>query len=157
VNIRLQSGQSVHIYYKDGAYRCIIDGKNFIGEKLENLIRSIAYLNPIIPPEELLPPDIRSHAEKLIGILRNPKSYLSEKQNALERLLGYAAEGDIDALQIVDELEMKPRPSREALNITNILNKVDFAFVTHEEMIQHISNLVLRSRLISELANRLVF
>jgi len=156
-HIHLQSGQPVELRYKDGMWRCIINGKNFCGETLENLVRSIAYLNPVVTPEIPLPPDKRTHPEKLISILRNPKSYLAEKQDALERLLRYAAEGDVGALSILDELEAKSRPTREALNLTTLLNKVDFAFVTHNEMVEHVNNLVLRSRLIIELADRLVF
>lgn len=155
--IHLQGGQPVRLQYQDGMWRCHIAGKNFCGETLENLVRAIAYLNPVITPEIPLPADERSHAEQLIAILRNPKSYLSEKQDSLERLLRHAAEGDEEALSIVSELENKPRPTREALNLTGILNKVDFAFVTHEEMVEHVNNLVLRSRLMGELANRLIF
>lgn len=153
---RLQEG-SVSVIYKDGMYRTFVNGRNYISEDKENLLQSISHYHPVITPDKPVPVDKRSASEKLVDILTSPSSGLAIKQIAIEKIFAYEGEKDKHADKILKSFKKKPKVSREAASITRALKKSDFCLVTHEELVENVYNIVLRSRLMDELADRLKF
>ena len=153
--VYLQTGDVVPITYRDGAFRTFVDGKNYIGETYEGLVRTLGYYHPIVVPEPEPAPDLRTYTEKLADILTDPLAFMVDKQRALSRLMDF--HGDPYADKILTALAKKPKISREANAITNQLGKKDFSLISVEELTEHVHNIVLRSRLMNEIAARLTF
>lgn len=151
---RLTDGRLFHLQHADGTWYVFIDGRYYCAVDPEILIKGIESKHHLYrpPPAPIHKPPLQIADETL----RDENSSLIARQEAREVLKTFAAKGDVMATLLLEALEKKP-VSAAARTITAQLKKYSFADVTHEELVQHVSNLVLRNKLILELSERLRF
>lgn len=154
----------MHILHKDGrkfgvershgSYYVQIDGTHYTAATLEDLEKGLSSVGLTLKPEKK--PDVVHIVDQCEMLLRSDISSLEHRQAAKKVLKQHAGEGNEKAKLLVQELESKQAvpASRVAQILTKGLGKNDFSDVTHEELTQHVPNLVLRSQLIIELGAR---
>ncbi len=152
--IKLADGRSFTLKSDQGTWHVTIDGKFFCAADKETLVRGLGthviYLQPkIVVPE-------KHPLQKATDTLKSDQSSLAERKEAREVIKQYAGRGDVLAGMLLTQLTSKP-VSVQARNFTARMKKYEFSDVTHEELVQHVPNLVLRTQLILELADRLRF
>lgn len=154
-HIKLADGRKFDLLHDDGTWYVIIDGKFYCAASREHLVHGLETHFHLVKPKIEVP---EKHPLQIIHeTLKSDQSSLIHRQTAREALKAYAARGDVAAALLLAELHNKPKASVHAQNLTDALRKQDYADVTHEELVQHVSNLVLRSKLILELSDRLRF
>lgn len=153
--IKIADGRTFTLSGDKDTWYVFIDGKYYCAATEENLIEGLEKHFHIIKPKIVLPD---KHPLQVIQeTLRSEISSLVHRQEARQALKQLAATGDVAATLLLDQLTRKPEPSHEAKKVLTRLKKFEYADVTHEELVQHVHNLVLRSRLILELSERLRF
>ncbi len=153
-HIKLADGRSFTLQCDEGTWHVTIDGKFYCAADKDTLVRGlenhIIYLKP-----KIVVPD-KHPIQKATDTLKSDQSTLNERKEAREMIKQYAAKGDVLASVLLSQLDSKP-VSIQARNFTKRMQKFEFADVTHEELVQHVPNVVLRTQLILELADRLRF
>lgn len=132
-----------------GFWTCQIVNKGYVATsrgKLRDLVAADHIVCPNPPPEE---PEL-SPLDQTLNSFGNSKS-ISDKQKALGSLLNFT--NDRRVLAILDSLKRTPT-SHQAEETRKRFQKMDFVFVTHEELLT-IKDLGLRSLLCDELATRI--
>lgn len=139
MRILLNGGGEVHPRFTNGMWRADVEAYHFCSQTKEGLIRALACRYSFsVHYEKAHVPELRG-AEKHLHTLRNSHS-LEEKQAARRDLKQYGYEH-----LFVREL------SAAAKQIAEKLNK-EFLDMTVQELTQHVNDIVLRNRLITELA-----
>lgn len=152
--VKLADGRSIALKCDQGTWHASIDGKYYCAADKETLVTGLQssyqfYLTKIIVPEK---PPLQIATETL----KSENSSLVARREAVDSLERLSGQGDVVATVLLDQLSKK-KVSRSAQEITKRLKKNNFADVTHEELVQHVNNLVLRAQLILELSERLRF
>lgn len=132
-------------------WRVTVDGKHYCSETKELLKYGLKQLGIAVIEPVVVVEDTRTQAEKLIDTLRDTNSTLPVKQDALTRLAYLANRGDSQAEEIIKSVPT--HRSQDAKYYTKQLGKTDFLFVTFQELHEVVDNIVLRSKLITELGN----
>jgi hypothetical protein len=140
-----------HLKFEKNMWRVTVDGKHYCSQTKELLKYGLKQLGIAVIEPVVVVEDNRTPAEKLIDILRAPITALPEKQDALARLSYLANQGDSLAEQIIKSIPT--HRSHDAQYFTKQLGKTDFLFVTFYELHEVVDNVVLRSKLITELGN----
>ena len=140
-----------HLKYEHKMWRVTVDGKHYCSQSKELLKYGLKQLGIAVIEPVVVEEDTRTYTEKLIDILRNNNSTLPVKQEILLRLFTLADEGDVKAQAIVKSIS--PHRSHDATYFTKQLGKTDFLFVSYPELHEIVDNIVLRSKLITELGN----
>lgn len=149
--INLKDGRKFVPQTDAGTWFVTIDGQYYCAADIDTLMSGLKRHGMLAdPPKEVLP---EISAFKLYrSVIMDPYSSLTSRQEARSQLMQMK---DPEAVAFVQKLHNRPPASMQAQVLTNRLEKLDFADVTHEDLIQHVSNLVLRSKLIIELSERL--
>lgn len=136
----------------DGSWHVALDGKHYCAATLETLERGLELHFHVVKPAPvtITKPPVQRYRE----ILTSESSSLMDKQAARRDLIQFANNGHPEASDIVARLRAKPAPSLHARTWTAVLGKTHFEDVTHEDLVENVSDLVLRSKLILELAER---
>ncbi len=154
--IKLNDGRRFLVWYDFGQWSVSIDGKFYCAVNKESLLRGLETKFHVIKPKVDLPEVPLVDQAK--AELKNPiTATLVSRRQAREDLKTLSAQGDVTAALLLQELDKKAAPSKEALEVTKRVKKLEFADVTHEDLVEHVKNLVLRSKLILELSDRLRF
>lgn len=137
-----------------GMWRADLQGIHYCSPTFEGLVHALQHCHSVEvrhpqPPAPPTDPIVELCAQFI-------RSGLQEKQQLL-RDLRAAAEHDTLAATVVRSLDNKPLPSRYALDFTRRLGRKDFLDVTYDEIVQFAPNIVVRNKLINELAERLSF
>jgi hypothetical protein len=150
--ITLQSGDIVDIYQQHEMWRADSNDVHFCAETKQALIESLKYLGPSVTPQIIELPPVLSPLETFVGVINSDLPLVS-KQEAWRKLKNLAND-NAEAKEIVYRMLEKPF-SYMAEEITHSLGKPDFLEVSHEELVKHINNLVVRNYLVLELSKRL--
>ena len=152
--IKHKDGRQVKVERSHGSYYVQIDGVNYTAATLKDLEDGLARVNITVTEEKK--PDTKHIVDQCELLLRSDISALEHRQAAKKVLKQHAGEGHQKAAELLQELEGKQSlpASKMAQIVTKGLGKNDYSDVTHEELTQHVSNLVLRSQLIIELGER---
>jgi hypothetical protein len=154
--IRLTDGRRFEIAHDDDTWYVIIDGRFYCAAKREDLLRGVEEHFHVRHPQP--PPAPDKHPLQIAAeTLKSSTSSLIDRQAARNDLKRFASAGDVAAKVLLQDLSNKPALSPRAQTITARLKKDSFEDVTHEELVQHVNDLVLRSVLILELSDRLRF
>jgi hypothetical protein len=155
LHIKLADGRRVELLVDDDTWYVIIDGKYYCAASRHALVHGLETHFHVLKPKIELP---EKHPVQIAHeTLKAIDSSLIACQAARQDLKSYAAKGDVLAALLLEDLSKKPAPSKAAQDITTRLGKFDFSDITHEELVQHVNNLVLRSSLVHELSQRLRF
>lgn len=140
---------SEQLHFEQGMWRVTVNGKLYCAQTKELLKRGLSSIGiAVIEPVEPFI-DERTRAEVLIDVLHDNKYKLQEKQAALKELYHMANEGNPLAEELVKQVPSER--SKYAQYYTKQIGKTDFLFVSYEELTEYVDNIVLRSRLLSEL------
>lgn len=140
---------SSQLQFSQGMWRVEIAGKHYCAQTLELLKTGLNLIGIAVTEPPVFVSDDRTQAEVLVDILHQPSAPLSEKQAALLRLTYLANAGDVLAEEIIKLIPAER--SKEAKYFTKQIGKTDFLFCTYEELTEYVDNVVLRSKLITEL------
>jgi hypothetical protein len=140
---------SEHLKFEKHMWRVTIDGKHYCAETKEALKYGLRQLDISVTEPVVVVEDNRSDSEKLIELLRAITTPMIEKQDALVRIMFRADTGDNIAREFVKTIPA--HRSYDAKYFTKQLGKTDFLFVTPLELHEVVDDVVLRSKLISEL------
>lgn len=151
MTVELTDGRTFHVAKIHDTYHVVIDGQAYCASSqellLEGLARHVRLARHIyVPPRDSLREAVRT--------LISATSSLQDRQIATDDIRNLAAQGNTEAQEVVRLLDNRPRVSPHAHAITKKLGKDDFSQVTHEELVKHVNDLVLRSKLILELSDR---
>lgn len=153
-HISLTDGRVIRMQYSSGTWFVLFEGKYYAAATPETLRKGLDDRFHILRPRIEIP---TKHAVTLaLETLRSKESSLIECQEARQALKQHAALGHAQAFIMLELIRTKSL-SKEAIDITQRLHKHDYCDVTHEELVQHVNNLVLRSKLVLELSDRLRF
>jgi len=150
--IKFQSGESIELCQRaDSMWFAQAQDRHFLAQTKQGLIEALKSLGPIITPQVVeMPPEL-SPLDTYVSIINSDLS-LSSKQEAWTRLKGLAG-SDESAKRIVDAV-LAQSLSTAAKEITRTLGKTDFLEVSYADLVKYVNDLVLRSRLVMELAGR---
>jgi len=159
--VRLQEKGFIEVYFSGGMWRAATVGENnkaihFCAPTKEHLLQLISFRFPTAAIVEQSPTKTKESPATLRDIF--VRGSLPERQYARKFLFSNFPD---DALAnymravIIKKLEKPASLHAEALRIK--LDKLDYADVTHEELVKHIHHLPTRSQLIIELGERNTF
>lgn len=151
--IELSDGRKFELKEFSGTWSVSIDGVNYCASTPATLREGIARHFHLAWVR--VTPVIKHQVDQCIDVLKDPNSSLIARQEAHRHLKNWDASGHQRASRVIEHLNSKPAPSRQAQAVALLLNKRDFAEVTHEELVEYIHDLVSRSRLMLELGDRL--
>lgn len=155
MRIQLADGRSFLLHISPDSCSVTIDGLYYVAADFATLLRGIESHFHIAPER---PPLIeKSHIQLCRDALTSAFSPLTARQAARSALFQLSSRGDEEASQLLARLHDKPEPSKAALAVTRRIGKAHFNDVTHEELVEHVSNLVVRAKLLHELSDRLRF
>lgn len=140
-------GREVVPRFTHEMWRADVGDKHFCSQTLDGLISGIQGFHSatIVHPHVHHPPE--TVLTRLVKIMRGVHP-LQHKQDALKQLMTMMDEPE--ARLIVNAISAK-QLSRDALR-TSVLCEKEFVFITVAEFTEKIKNLVLRAKLIGELA-----
>jgi hypothetical protein len=139
-------GGKAHVpRFSDGMWRLDIGGNHFCSETEDGLFGAVGHFHAVQDRErgKNVPPP----AKDWIAVIRDREEPLVRKQEAYRHIL---RGDDAESQRIAATLSSRVL-SLSARKLAEQLGKV-FAFVTPEEMTAHVHDLVLRHRLLLELA-----
>lgn len=149
--IHVEGHGLVHAYRHTGNWRAQIGNVQYVSQTWGGLVNCLGSINSLHvhtpePPRVFDPPAIRC-----AKILRDHESSLDTKQAAWFEIQNL---DEPEALEITKQIKAKGRPSFHANSFTRKIGKADFHEVTSAELLQHEHDVVRRSALIKELAER---
>lgn len=150
--LTLANGQIVRLRCHGASWSALIGGISYVAATRERLCEGIAseFHLPYVPPLfELKHPRVKHH-----DTLKGSSSTMAARQDAYFSLREMAKQGDFEAEYIIKPL-VEYQPSPQARAVTQRIGKSSFLEVTHEELTQHVKDIVLRPRLVLELASAL--
>jgi hypothetical protein len=128
------------------------EGTHYCSQTIEGLVSALGEFHSVVvrkPDEPFVPVD---ECEKWCSVITNPMAPLAVRQEANIRVRQFAAQGSAQAQFIVDALDVKALYySPDAVKLSMNLDK-DFALITNEELTENVKNLVLRAKLLNEIA-----
>jgi hypothetical protein len=142
----LQGGNPVNIAYIHSMWRCDLNGVHYCAQHKHDLLRCISECTTAVIPEAI-PEPIRPAVDILFDDLKF--GGLEQKQRARRTLLQLANAGDETAVQYLDFLPVK-KLSFQAKYWAKAIGK-DFLDITYADLVEHVHDLVLRNKLVSEL------
>jgi hypothetical protein len=141
---------SHQLKYEKNMWRITVNGKHYCAETKELLKYGLKQLGIAVTEPVVVEIDTRTEAERFIDQLRG-ETTLPEKQDALLRLTVLADKGDSQAQEVIKGIPT--HRSHDAKYFTKQLGKTDFLFCTTSDLHEVVDNIVLRSKLITELGN----
>lgn len=147
-HVNLQNGSKAPIAFHNEMWRCSVDGMHFISATKKDLIRCITEVRSAVIPEIPVEPP-RPIADLMYEQLL--KGTLDQKQSARRTLVGLANGGNDRAAEIVKRFCKKPL-SHQAKYHAKSIGK-DFIDLTNTDLTEHVNDIVLRTKLMDELAS----
>jgi hypothetical protein len=139
------------LIYHQGMWRAEVGGKHYCAQTKELLKLGLKHVGISVSEPQYIEFDDRTPTEVYIDVLRSPESPLLVKQETLIRLFTLANQGDPLAEELVNAIPTDR--SFDAQYYTKQIGKTDFLFVGVAELHEYVDNIVLRSKLITELGN----
>lgn len=149
--IELADGRTFNVAKIRDTWHVAIDGQAYCASSLELLVLGLARQFRLANHVETPPQDPIKEA---LFLLQSQNSSLQQRQIAIADLRNLAEMGNSEAQALVRLLDAKRSASPHAQAVAMKLGKNDFSEVTHEELVKHVNDLVLRSKLILELSDR---
>lgn len=148
--VELADGRTFPVQESNGSYHVLINGEGYCATSYDVLLEGLSKVfrlayHVYTPPRDPLREAVRT--------IISANSSLQDRQTAAEDIRNLAHQGNMEAEAIVRLLDNRPPPSRPASQIAKQLGK-DFSKVTHEELVKYVNDLVLRSKLLLELSDR---
>jgi hypothetical protein len=145
--VNLQGGNQAVIEFSHNMWRSNVGGTHYCAQHKLDLLRCISECSSAVIPD-IIPEPIRPAADILFDDLKY--GGLEQKQRARRTLIQLAGNGDEMAVHYLDFLPTK-KLSFQAKYWAKNIGK-EFIDVTYADLVEHVSDLVLRNRLMSELS-----
>jgi len=129
-------------------WRCDLNGTHYCAQHKHDLLRCISECQTAVIPD-VPPVPVRPAADILFDDLKY--GGLEQKQRARRTLIQLAENGDESAVQYLDFLPNN-KLSFSAKYWAKSIGK-DFIDITYADLVEHVSDLVLRNKLMNELAD----
>lgn len=149
--VELANGRTFHVQRIDDSYHVVIDGAAYCAPSADLLLEGLSKVFHLAHRITVIP---RDPVREAILVLQSHNSTLRDRQSAMADLRNLAQGGIVEAAAIVRLLDSRQQPSPHAVAVTMMLGKTDFGEVTHEELVKHVKDLVLRAKLLLELSDR---
>lgn len=150
-HVFLYTGIEIHPKFLEGMWRISVLGNNYCSGSFNGLLELIGFFHSIYTSMDL-PAPVIDPTVKAISILSGSTS-LDDRQKALKFLEALAANGNTTACDMVSKVKEK-HTSFGASYITKCLGRADFSQVLPYEISDLVPNIMHRSELIHELADR---